>query len=410
MIVKKLTGEVAFLLCDRLMKMVVALLISGMLARQLGVNEYGQFQLAFAVVLMFASIGLICGGEIIVPRLINTTPASSNTLMSNAFALRFAAAILAYACMLMYGLVTQRPEVLSVICILGATVLFKEPFGVVVAWAQSRTENKRPAIAALCGALIKLAAVFCFYLIGLKSKDWYACLWLIEAILVASGLIIIFKKKSGKFFFDWSAREITPLIKLGFPFWLALISMYIFLRIDRIFLEKYWGVSELGIYSAVMQISENMTMVASLTAATVAPILIYQHSDSRTLRKNVLKMAVAMASFGTLLAIAVNLAAPLLIKIIFGEKFIAAAPLLGYSMFATILVFLDAALNTFLIGQMNGKKVLIKWSAVMVVGLLVDWYAIPKFGAYGALLGFSAGYLVAVLVGCYWIFLEKGEG
>ncbi len=408
MIVKKIIKNVAWLLMERSGKILASIFIGGILARQLGVEGYGQFQYAISVVLLFASLGLICGGEVIVPRLAQMPATVTMKIMGDAFSLRFGFAIFAYFGMMGCAFFTQGVNSQSLLIgILGLTVFFTEPFGVIIAWQQSRAQSKSTALIALCAVMVKLAFILFLYELDLRSKLLFAALWLLESILVAVGLLVIYRRQNERFFFGWSLNGIVPLFKAGLPFWFGLIAMYVFMRMDRLLLKEYKGVAELGIYSAVMQISENMTMVASAIAAVAAPLLIYNEEDERKLRKNVLKLAIGMFAVGLFGALTGTLMAPWIIKTLFGGEFAPAASMLGYSLFAATIVFVEAALNTFLLKRFGGRKILFKWTVAMLISLAVDLWAIPRWGGYGAIMGFASGYLTAVTLGCYWLFGTK---
>lgn len=403
--VKKIVNGVVWLLIERLGKILAAIFIGGLMARQLGVEGYGDFQYALAIVLMFASVGLICGGEVIVPRMINASPEKIEKLMGNAFVLRISFSTIAYIVMMSYVLGTQGlSETTLLVGILGMMVFFREPFGVIIAWLQSKTKNKSYAFLGLCAVIVKLLFVYILYKFDLGSKTLFAALWLLEAILVAIGLLLVYQRANNGLFFNFSLSGIIPLFKAGVPIWFGLIAMYVFLRVDRIFLKEYSGLSELGIYSAVMQISENMTMVATTIASTAAPFLIYQEVNTDKMRANVLKLALGMFIIAIISAVVGTLISPWIILILFGNEFEGASSMLGYALFSGSLVFIEAALNTYLLKSLGGKQVLFKWLAVMIVGTFIDYLTIPIWGGYGALMGFAAGYIVAITLGCYWIF------
>lgn len=65
------------------------------------------FQYAISVVLMLASFSLVCGSEVIVPRLVHANKFQELRLIGNAFALRMIASCIAYIVMLVFSFILQ---------------------------------------------------------------------------------------------------------------------------------------------------------------------------------------------------------------------------------------------------------------------------------------------------------------
>jgi PST family polysaccharide transporter len=62
------------------------------------------------------------------------------------------------------------------------------------------------------------------------------------------------------------------------------------------------------------------------------------------------------------------------------------------------------AIGNLVLLKYQAKFVLLtKWLLALAVAFVVNWLAIPRIGAYGALVGLAAGYGVAVAVNVYYI-------
>jgi PST family polysaccharide transporter len=290
------------------------------------------------------------------------------------------------------------------VALLGLMVFLREPFGVIIAWFQSKALNRTYSLLGLCTALIKLGLVCLLYYAGVANKIFYGAAWLLEALLLALALLIVYRQDGMRFVAKWNLGSIKPLFMAGLPFWFAMVSMYVFLRMDRLLIKEYRSVAELGAYSAVMQISENLTMVAASIATAAAPLIVFNAQNQRDLKFNVAKLTLGMFGLGLLGALVSIPLSPYVIKLLFGAAFADAAPMLVWSLFAASLVFADAGLNTYLLKTYGGARVLNKWIVALLVGGAVDIIFIPKLGGYGAIMGFASGYLAAICTGVYWMF------
>ncbi len=75
---RHVAGNLAWMLAERGLQVAGGIGIVAMLARGLGPEGFAHFQYAQAVVYVAASVALICGGEVIIPRLVaNTTQSHS---------------------------------------------------------------------------------------------------------------------------------------------------------------------------------------------------------------------------------------------------------------------------------------------------------------------------------------------
>lgn len=406
----KIIKNIFWLLIERGGQIVAAILISAILARQLGVEGYGLFQYAISVVLMLASFSLVCGSEVIVPRLVYANKHQELQIIGNTFTLRIIASCVSYIVMLVFSFISQNDyKQFLLIAILGLTVFFKEPFKVVVAWLQAKTYNKPAALLGFYAVILKLIIVYIFNLLKVDNLMLYASLWVFESLFVAVGLVIIYRNSCSNGFVVFDMNEMLSLLRAGLPFWFSLIAMYAFLRMDRLFLKEFSTLTELGLYSAVMQIADNFTQLAPIIATSAAPLLIYRESDFNRLRQNIMKLSVLMFGIGITGAVVGWLLAPWIIGILFGPEFSVASEMLGYALFVTSLVFVESALNTFLLKNSNGKSAVIKWILAAIVCLIVDSLVVPEWGGYGALMGLLSGYVVAVSFGIYWI-MNKNVG
>ncbi len=157
---RQVASNLAWMLTERGLQVAGGIGIVAMLARGLGPEGFAHFQYAQAVVYIAASVALICGGEVVIPRLVaNTDPVAQHRLVVHAFGLRFGAGVLAYLMIGAFMLVTgQGPETWLPALILGIAVLLREPSGIVTAWMQSHTRTRPNAVINISSLIVKALA------------------------------------------------------------------------------------------------------------------------------------------------------------------------------------------------------------------------------------------------------------
>jgi PST family polysaccharide transporter len=108
---------------------------------------------------------------------------------------------------------------------------------------------------------------------------------------------------------------------------------------------------------------------------------------------------VGMVAVGAIGGLAIALSAHWIVHLLYGAAFGRAVELLQLTALASTLVFADVALTLLPIHMRVPRLVAIKWALALVATLAVDAFAIPRIGAYGAILGYAVANLLSVLFG-----------
>lgn len=406
----KILLNIFWLISEKGFQVIAGIVISGMLARGLGVEVFGSFQYALAMVLLFSSLSFICGMEVVLPRLVNATQSERVEIISTAFVLRFSSAVLGYLSFVVYMYFFSSGIVpLNALLFLGGIILVREPFNIVVSILQAKTDEKVGVLIRLVSLGIKFVAIFFLFQSSGITLTSASLLWFIEAIFIAIALIFLARILEPNLKFNFNPEKAKELLFSGTKFWLGLICMYVFLRIDRIFLLHYTDLKQLGIYAAATQISDNFVTLAPIIAISAAPILIYSVKAMGTIKRNVLKLTAIMAFIGVFIALLGSLLANFIVNIIFGTGFSEAAGVLRLTLLVSILIFIDAGLNTFIIKYGNGRVIIIKWIFALAISLLVNILFIKSLGLHSVILANFMGYSAAIIFGFLYLFKFKDE-
>jgi O-antigen/teichoic acid export membrane protein len=405
----KIIKNIIWLLLERGAQVVGTFVVSGLVSRQLGVVEYGNFQFALAVILIFSTAGLICSTEVLLPKIVIADKKSLNGLIFSGFILRFSASLAAYFLILLYGYFWVNDEQLSsLLYILGLTVFLREPFAVALVYFQSKTYSKPVVIISVFLLTLKilfLSVAYYFDRINFTILCW---VWVFEALGLSLGYSFLYfrdLRRAGAVS-DWDLTYLRGLFIEGCIYWPPLIAMIIFLRMDRILVKFMSPSYDAGIYLAAMQLFDAIVSIALIVAVSVAPSFIYQYSDAGKIRNNTFKLVFLMLLGGAACAVFGYMFASHIISYIFGPAFLDAIPIVKTAFCVSILVFLDAALNVNLIKRLGAKYALVKWVLVIMVALPVQYLSVRLWGPQGAHFGIGFGYVVALFFGMYQMRLK----
>jgi len=411
--VTKALSNLVWLGLERLVQTAVAIAIGGLLARYFGPELFGKWQYANTLLAVIAPLTWVCGAEILVPTIVKTRhlPESARpnpdealgAILGSAFVLRFAVSLAAV--LLCWGALAAgffEPMVGAMLGGLVVALLFREPFGVVTAWLQSQTYSKPALLISLSTALLKAALVYLLVRIAVAPRH-FGWLWAVEAALIAAALLVYFMRRHGGRL-GWRVEPalFKSFVSAGTVFWLGLICMYLFLKLDRLMLQRFISYADLGHYSAAQQVNENWIGLALMLAQTLAPAFIYQVENLLKLRRNVMRLMCLAALVMAVGAIVLDLLAGPIIRHVFGPAFEAAIPILRWAVWLSVPASVEAMGNLVVLKFQARYILLVKWLLALLVALAVDATLIPIWGAYGALTGLACGYLSAIAVNLYF--------
>lgn len=403
--VAKAVANLVWLGLERLTQIGVAIAISGLLARYFGPDVFGKWQYANTLLLVLAPLTWVCGAEILVPTIVQRPPAQLGAVLGSAFALRIGVSAAALvATWVAIGAGAFDPLVGAMLAGLAVTMVFREPFvGVINAWLQSMTYSKPQLVTSMLTALAKALAVW-LLVRAAAGPAGFAWLWALEAAAIGFALLLYYRHRNGGTL-GWTFDK--PLFghfaTAGTVFWLGLICMYLFLKLDRLMLERHVSFADLGRYSAAQQLNENWITLALMLAQTIAPAFVYRVQDVARLRRNVVRLIAMTAGLMTAGALVLDAAAPLIVGKVFGRGYEASVDIFRWAVWLSVPAGIEAIGNLIVLKYQAKFVLLAKWVLALAIAALVNVFAIPRLGLYGALVGLAAGYVAAAAVNFYYI-------
>ena len=116
-----------------------------------------------------------------------------------------------------------------------------------------------------------------------------------------------------------------------------------------------------------------------------------------------------MITIALFTSMAMYFLSPILISLIFGAKFHDAVEIFRYLLFILPFIFLNEALNLYIIKMKLGKLLIYKWGLALGGAVVAYLYFIPVYGAVGTVVGLGVGYFVVCILGAAIILNDKGD-
>lgn len=398
------------MLLDRSTQVLAGIGIVAILARALGPEGFAAFQYAQSLVYIGASVALICSAEIVVPRLVALAGAAEqHRLLVHVFRLRLAAAVCGYLLVVAYVLGGPHSgDSWQPAMILGIAILLREPFGVVIAWMQSRTQT-RPGVQVNVAALaLKVGAVVTLAVVGVRATSAYAIAFTLEPVLAAVLLCAFYRRRMPRLRVAGDGPLIRQLFRDGALFWVSFMLMMAARRVDQLILRPHVPAVEFAAYAATVQIVDNFTALATILASGIAPLYVYAREDRAVGIRSVLKLTIFMTVVGAAGAAALIVLAPWIVHLLYGSAFAEAGALLRLAALVSPLVFADVGFTVLAAYLRKPRWIALKWGIAFLATVAIDWIAIPRLGAVGAILGYAAASALTAFSGaCMWLRARK---
>ncbi|MFN7085985.1 MAG: flippase [Burkholderiales bacterium] len=397
-------GNSGWLLLDRMVRIVLGLVIGIWMARALGPIQFGQFNYALAYVALFSSIATL-GLDGIVVRNLVLDPDSRETILGTAFVLKAAGAAVA----IVLGVTSiplvapHEPQIQALVAIIALGLLF-QACDAIDFWFQSQTSSKYTVVA----RMPSLAIFFCArVLLILSGASLAAFAWAqtLELAVGALGLVVVYQRLDHSVMkwrpvFDHAVR----LLRESWPLVLAGLSVMLYMKIDIVMLGKMSGARETGLYSAATRLSEGFYFIPMIITSSLAPLLLQARAAGPAqYRQRMLKLYVLMTRLGVAVALPLAVAAPFLIRTLFGDDYMESVAIFRIHIWATIAVFLGVASSQYLTNEGQQKMSLYRTLLGLLSNVLLNLLLIPAYGGLGA----AVATLISYFVATFSIFLAR---
>jgi O-antigen/teichoic acid export membrane protein len=201
--------------------------------------------------------------------------------------------------------------------------------------------------------------------------------------------------------FEWSIS--LELVRKSWPAFISGITEFVYLRVDVLLLTWWQSPQAAGVYSAAARLSEIWYFVPTLLmSALFPPLLRLRAADYRQYERRLQDVLDILAACGTMVAVFVTLAAPILIPSLYGREFNAATAILMIHIWAGVFVFMRAVLSKWLIAEELFIFSLVTHGAGAIINVAANYVLIPLYSGLGAAIATlisyaTAGYLSLLL-------------
>lgn len=389
-------------MAERVLRMGVSLFVGIYVTRYLGPTQFGLLSYANSFVGLFIVLATLGLDAIVVRELVKKTE-RRDELLGAAFWLKLGGAFLMLAGIAAAVPLTQNDtETNTLIAIISFAVIF-QAFNVIDFHYQAQVQSKYVVYAHF--AQLVVSSVIKLSFIAIKAPlIWFAWCYLLDAVVLATGLIIFYLGNTGKLIaWQWQWQSAKELLKESWPLILSGFVISIYMKIDQLMIKDMLGAEEVGLYAAAVRLTEAWYFIPMAVCTSIFPAIINAKKRSEELYyQRLQKLYNLMVWMGIVIALPTTFLAPWIIELLYGEAYIGAAKVLSIHIWAGVFIFLGVASDKWFLSE--NLQVLSFYRTLLgaVVNVILNIFLIKKYGIYGAAIAtlvaqMSASYIFNLL-------------
>jgi len=382
---------------ERFFALGVSFAVTVVVARYLGPADYGLLAYALSLTSLFAAAGHMGLSGLVVREIIKKPEQHAETL-GTTLALKFLGMLIGYAGLVIYAAVYEGVNTTAyyLVLISGAALLIK-PSEVISFWFEAFVKARYITLARISALTSASVLQFAFVVAG-SSVTFFATASLLQAVIAAAILVILFNATSTIRLSDWrfSRERAKELLGQGWIIYLGSIFAVIYLKIDQVMLRWFAGAEEVGIYSIAAQLSEAWYFVPAAIVASFFPKLISLREENEKLfYKRLQQLFDALFIIALVVAVLMTVSAEWIIALFFGAHYSESAPILVIHIWAALFIFMRAAFSKWILIENALIFSLLTQGLGAVVNIVLNYFLIPEFGGQGAAYATLLSYAVA---------------
>lgn len=378
---------------DYIFSLTASLIVGIAVARYLGPEMYGIIAFAtavYAISVIIVSLGI---DDIIMKDMLQHAE-KQGSIQGSALFIKFAAAFLVYAVIFIYCIINYSGEKLYSVLIIAGAVLF-QPLSVFSCIFLINAQAKYTSLARM--ASYTLSSLLKIVLIILKAPvTYFAFAVFIDYAVLYLTVILMYKYKNytvAGWHIDIS--YIKHILKSAVPLFAAVLFYTFYQKITIIIISSMYSDYTSGIYSAAIRLTEIWYMVPAvlMTAFYPAVVKAKQISEEEYNKRIKTLFYVTTIPF-ILMAFCAAILSPLIIKILYGEKYIESCVVLAVTVWSVPFISFYIISSKWFILENKVKHLLLRSVLSFILIIILNYILGSKY----YLKGFSLALLISSFI------------
>lgn len=374
-----------WLIGGRIMEMILSLFVGILTARYLGPGNYGLISYGSAYVTFFAALCNLGLNAVIVREFLDH-PDDQGEAIGSALVMRLISSVLCAVLTIAIVSVVDNGEPLTIavvaLCSLGSVFHIFETFSY---WFQYQYKSKITALATLLAYTVTSAYKILLLILG-KDVRWFAFSTSVDYIVVAVFLWITYLRHGGAKL-SFSFQKAKTLLNTSYHYILSSMMVAVYGQMDKLMLKQMLNEREVGYYATALAICNMSSFVQTAIIDSIYPsILRLKNVDQAAYERKNRQLYAIVFYYSLLLSVGFFLLGRPVVKILYGEAYLPAVPVLKTVVWYTAFSYLGGARDAWIVCE--GKQKYLKYMSgcAIVMNLGMNLILIPQLGAVGAAL------------------------
>src|SRR5918998_739757 len=357
-----------------------------LLLRYLGLEDFGRFGVVMALVNIVYGVsdaGLTLTGS----RELAILPDDSarRTLLSHLLAMRIALTGVGVTVAVGFAAIAGYDSELVVgTAVAGLGIFLASVQAAMLLPLNVELRNSRIAVNEVLRQAVLVVAFAVLVVAGAGLVAFFAAQVFTGVVLLLATLILLERRHFARP--RWSNRQMRALLGVALPIAIANVLGIMYLRILVILMSLLSdSAAEVGDYVTSTRVIELVAGLPFLLVSVVLPVqAVAALQDRQRVGYITARMTETMAGGGILVAVFVSFAAEPIIRLLGGDEFAGAVPVLQIQCLAVVTIFLASAWNPAIVALGHAKSLVATTGTGVVVVLLAGVVLIPRYEAEGA--------------------------
>ena len=224
-----------------------------------------------------------------------------------------------------------------------------------------------------------------------------------KANLITALLFLPVYMVMGHRYFSWhfNVKVLQTAVRFAWPFIPTLLLAWVLDLSDRIFIERYYDLQELGIYAMGYKLSMVFFFIAAAFATAYAPVFyrLANAEDQKKARNQLMHYSSLTAGGYLLIVFLVALFAYDAVIVMLDERYLRAYEVLRIIIFAQFFFAIQGVTSGLCLMQSKKtKENMCMGFFAAVINIVLNFSLIPPFGIYGAAIATVLSFIILTIM------------
>ena len=401
--IKRVFKNASWIVFSKLIKAILTLIVTMIMARKLGPNNYGLINYAASLVSFIIPVMKLGLDSTLVHDIINH-PHEEGKYVGTSIIANVISGLLCILGIIVFVLFANCGETETIIvCSLYSITLLFQAIEIVQYWFQAKLLSKYPSIAMLIAYIITSLVQILILLFG-GNIYLFAISYSLEFLIISFMLLFLYKKDSPQKL-DYSFDTFKLIFNKSKYYIIASMMITIFAHTDKIMIKFMIGNENVGYYSAALTCASMFSFVFAAIIDSFRPVIFEKKKVSNKQFEKYITSLYSIIIVGSLtVSLLMTIFSSLIISIMYGSEYNASISALKIIVWYTTFSYLGSIRNIWIIIE-NKQNLLWKINLYgAILNIVLNLILIPIIGINGAAI---ASLLTQIFTNCILGFLMK---